>query len=113
VDGSEALAFVLEGEPEGVLGVRRPVKSSSKARREGVLGNGMVLVAIDLALHADILFGDGERPRGASMFGRVKDAFVGDLDDDALGAFTGDVGEGGVDKIFVEDGALGEVDARS
>jgi hypothetical protein len=113
VDGSEALESVLEGETEGVLGVKRPVKSSSKARREGVFGNGTELVAIGLALSADILFGDGERPRGASMFGRAKDPFVGDLDDVALGAFTGDVGEGGVDKIFIEDGALGEVDARS
>jgi hypothetical protein len=113
VDGSESLEFVLEGETEGVLGVKRPVKSSSKARREGVFGNGTELVAIGLALNADILFGDGERPRGASMFGRAKDPFVGDLDDDALGAFTGDVGEGGVDNIFMEDGALGEVDARS
>jgi hypothetical protein len=50
---------------------------------------------------------------GASMFGRAKDPFVGDLGDDILRAFTGDVGEGGVDKIFIEDGALGEVDARS
>ena len=65
-----------------------------------------------LALDADILFGEGERPRGGSMFGRA-DPFVKDLDDDALGAFTGDVGEGGVDNIFIEDGALGEVDARS
>jgi hypothetical protein len=113
VDGSESLEFVLEGETEGVLGVKRPVKSSSKARREGVFGNGTELVAIGLALNADILFGDGVRPRGASMFGRAKDPFVGDLDDDALGAFTGDVGEGGVDNIFIEDGALGEVDARS
>jgi hypothetical protein len=47
------------------------------------------------------------------MFGRAKDPFIGDLDDDALVAFTGDVGEGGVDKTFIEDGALGEVDARS
>lgn len=113
MDGSEALEFVLEGEMEGVLGVRRPVKSSSKARREGVFGNGTELVAIGLVWNVDILFGDGERPRGESMFGRAKDPFVGDLDDDALGAFTGDVGEGGVDKTFIEDGALGEVDARS
>jgi hypothetical protein len=113
VDGSEAPTFVLEGETEGVLGVKRPVKSSSKARREGVFGNGTELVAIVLDLDADILFGDDERSRGASMFGRAKDPFVGDLDDDTLRAFTGDVGEGGVDKIFIEDGALGEVDARS
>ena len=113
MDGNEALESVLEGETEGVLGVKRPVKPSSKARREGVFGNGTVLVAIGLALEADILFGDGERPRGASKFGRAKDPFVGDLDDDTLGAFAGDVGEGGVDKIFIEDGALGEVDARS
>jgi hypothetical protein len=113
VDGSEAPELALEGELEGVLGVKRPVKSSSKARREGVFGNGTELVAIGLDLDAAILFGDGERPRGASIFGRAKDSFIGDLDDDALGAFTGDVGEGGVDKIFIEDGALGEVDARS
>jgi hypothetical protein len=113
VDGSDASEFVLEGETEGVLGVKRPVKSSSKARREGVFGNCTELMAIGLALAADILFGEGERPRGASMFGRAKDPFVGDLDDDALEAFTGDVGEGGVDKIFIEDGALGEADARS
>lgn len=113
MDGSESLKLVLEGETEGVLGVRRPVKSSSKARREGVFGNGIELVAIGLAFDADILFGDSERPRGASMFGRAKDPFVGDSDGFTLGAFTGDVGEGGVDKIFIEDGALGEVDARS
>ena len=113
MDGSEAPEFVLVGETEGVLGVKRPVKSLSKARREGVFGNGTELVAIGLALDADILFGDGERPRGASIFGSTNGPFVGDLDDDALGAFTGDVGEGGVDNIFIEDGALGEVDARS
>jgi len=113
VDGSESSEFVLEGETEGVLGVKRPVKSSSKARREGVFGNGTELVAIGLALHAGNLVGEVERPRGTSMFGRVKDPFVGDLNDDAPGAFKGDVGEGGVDKIFIEDGALGEADARS
>jgi hypothetical protein len=113
VDGSESLEIVLEGEQEGVLGVKRPVKSSSKARREGVFGNGTEPVAIGLAFDADILFGDGERPRGASMFGKAKDPFVGDFDDETLGAFTGDVGEGGVDRIFTEDGVLGEVDARS
>jgi hypothetical protein len=113
VDGSEASEIVLEGETEGVLGVKRPVKSSSKARREGVFGNCTELVATGLALDANILFGEGERPQGASMLGRVKDPFVGDLDDDAFRAFTGDVGEGGVDKIFIEDGALGEADARS
>ena len=113
MDGSEASEPVLEGDTEGVLGVKRPVKSSSKARREGVFGNGTELVVINLALDAEILFGDGERPRGTSMLGRGKDPFSGDLDDDTLVAFTGDVGEGGVDKIFMEDGALGEVDARS
>lgn len=107
------MEFVLVGETEGVLGVKRPVKSSSKVRREGVFGNGTELVAIGLAFDADILFGDGERPRGVLMLGRAKDPFVGGLDDDALKAFTGDVGEGGVDRIFIEDGALGEVDARS
>ena len=112
MEGSKALEFVLEGELDGVLGVKRPVKSLSKARREGVFGNGTEFVTIGLPLDADILFGDGERPRGASMFGRA-DPFVGDLDNDALGAFTGDVGEGGVDKVFIEDEALGEVDARS
>lgn len=64
MDGSEAPESVLEGETEGVLGVKRPVKSSSKAWREGVLGNGTELVAIGLALDTDILFGDGERPQG-------------------------------------------------
>ena len=113
MEGSEASDSVLEGETEGVLGVKRPVKSSSKARREGVFGNCTELVAIDLALEANSLFGEGERPRGASMFGRVKDPFVGDLDDDALRAFTGDVGEGGVANTFIEDGDLGEADARS
>ena len=83
------------------------------ARREGVFGNGTRPVAIGLALDADILFGDDERPRGVSMFDRAKEHFVGDLDADALGAFTGDVGEGGVDKTFIEEGALGDVDARS
>jgi hypothetical protein len=46
------------------------------------------------------------------MFGRTKDPFIGDLDD-AVRAFTGDVGDGGVDNIFIEDGDLGEADARS
>ena len=70
-------------------------------------------MAIGLAFDANALFGDGERPRGASMFGKAKVPFVEDLDDVTLGAFTGDVGEGGIDNIFIEDGALGEVDARS
>jgi len=112
VDGSEASELVLEGDTEGVLGVKRPVRSSSKARREGVFGNGKELVTIGLALEAIILFGEGERPRGASMFGRAKNPFVGDLDVVAR-AFTGDVGDGGVDNIFIEDGDLGEADARS
>lgn len=113
MDGKESPIFVLEGETEGVLGVKRPVKSSIKARREGVFGNCTELVAIGLALDADILFGEHERPRGTSILGRVKDPFVGDLDAVALRAFTGDVGEGGVDNIFMEDGDLGEADARS
>jgi hypothetical protein len=113
VDGSEAPGFVLEGETEGVLGVKRPVKSSSKARREGVSGNCTELVAIGLALDADLLLGECECPQETSTFGKARDPFAGDLDDDALGAFTGDVGEGGVDKIFIEDGALGEADARN
>jgi hypothetical protein len=113
VDGSEAPGFVLVGETEGDSGVKRPVKLSSKARWEGVFGNCMELMAIGLALNADILLGEGECPQEASMFGRAKDSFVGDSDDDALGAFTGAVGEDGVDKIFIEDGALGEADARS
>ncbi len=113
MDGNKSPEFVLDGETEGVLGVKRPVKSSSKARREGVFGNGTELMAIGLALDADILFSEGEHPQGASIFGRAGDPFVGDLDDNALEAFTGDVGEGGVDRIFIEDGALGEADARS
>jgi hypothetical protein len=113
VDGRESPGFVLEGETEGVLGVKRPVKSSIKARREGVFGNCTELVAIGLALDGVILFGEYERPRGASMLGRVKHPFVRDLDGVALRAFAGDVGEGGVDKIFMEDGDLGEADARS
>ena len=112
MDGSEASELVLEGETEGVLGVKRPVKSLSKARREGVFGNGTELAAIGLALEAIVLFGEGEGPRGTSMFGRTKDPFVGDLDD-AVRAFAGDVGDGGVDNIFIEDGDLGEEDARS
>src|SRR6266702_511752 len=44
----------------------------------------------------------------------TEDIFAGDLDEgDALEYFVGDVGEGGVDKIFTEDGALGEADANS
>ena len=117
MDGSEALGFLLVGETEGDSGVKRPVKLSSKARWEawweGVFGNCMELMAIGPALNADILLGEGECPQEASMFGRAKDSFVGDSDDDALGAFTGAVGEDGVDKIFIEDGALGEADARS
>jgi hypothetical protein len=102
----------LEGET-GDLGVKRPVKSSSKARRDGVFGNCTELVAIALIFVADILFGEGVRRRGMSMFGRANDAFVGDFDGDVFEAFLGDVGEGGVDKILIEDGALGEADARS
>ena len=59
MDGKESLGSVLEGETEGVLGVKSPVKSLSKARREGVFGNGTELVAICLALSADTLFGEG------------------------------------------------------
>jgi hypothetical protein len=111
VDGNESPASVLDGETDGVLGVRSPVKSSSKARREGVLGNCTVLVAICLALSADTLFGEGVCSRGVEILGR--EGFVGDFEADALDAFAGDVGEGGVDNIFIEDGALGEADARS
>ena len=39
MDGKESLGSALDGDVEGVFGVIRPVKSSSKARREGVLGN--------------------------------------------------------------------------
>jgi len=113
VDGKESPESVLEGETEGVLGVKSPVKSSSKARREGVFGNGTELVAICLAFSADTLFGEGVCSRGVPSLGRVKDPFSGDFDDEALKAFAGEVGEGGVDKIFIEDGALGEADARS
>ncbi len=113
MDGNKLPEFVLDGKTEGVFGVKRLVKSSSKAWQEGVFGNGMELMAIGLALDTDILFGEGEYLRGASIFGRAGDPFVGDLDDNALEAFTGDVGEGGVDRIFIEDGALGEADARS
>jgi hypothetical protein len=112
VHGNESLASVLDGETEGVLGVRSPVRSSSKARREGVFGNCTELVAICLALSVDALFGEGVCSRGVPIFGKVKDPFAGDLDDEAF-AFVGDVGEGGVDKIFIDDGALGEADARS
>ena len=103
----------MEGETEGVLGVKSPVKSLSKARREGVFGNCTELVAICLVLSADTLFGEGVCSRGVLNLGRVRDPFAGDFDDEALEAFAGDVGEGGVDKIFIEDGALGEADARS
>lgn len=113
MDGRESPRFVLEGDTEGVLGVKRPLKSSIKARREGVFGNCTEPVAIGVAFDADTLFGEHERPRGASILGRVKDPFVGDLDAIALRAFTGDVGEGGVDRIFMEDGDFGEADARS
>lgn len=112
VDGNESLGSVLDGETDGVLGVKSPVKSSSKARREGVFGNGTELVAVCLDLSADALFGEAVS-RGVPILGRVKDPFSGDFDDEALEAFAGDVGEGGVDKIFIEDGALGEADARS
>lgn len=111
--GNESLASVLDGETDGVLGVRSPVKSSSKARREGVFGNCTELVAICLALSPDTLFGEGVCSRGVPILGRVENSFAGDFDDEVLEAFAGDVGEGGVDKIFIEDGALGEADARS
>jgi hypothetical protein len=64
-------------------------------------------------LSADTLFGEGVCSRGVLNLGRVRNPFAGDFDDEALEAFAGDVGEGGVDKIFIEDGALGEADARS
>jgi len=112
VDGNESLESVLEGVTEGDLGVKRPVKSLSKARREGVLGNCTELGVIG-TLNGDALFGEGVCLRGVLMFGRAKDPFVGDFDDDALKPFVGDVGEGGVDKTFIEAGDLGEADARS
>ena len=110
--GNESLASVLDGETDGVLGVRSPVKSSSKARREGVFGNCTELVAICLALSTDTLFGECVCSRGVPILGRVEDSFDGNFNE-ALEAFAGDVGEGGVDKIFIEDGVLGEADARS
>ena len=113
MDGNESLASVLDGETDGVLGVRSPVRSSSKARREGVFGNCTELVPICLALSADALFGESVCSRGMPNLSRVEDSFVGDFEDDALEDFAGDVGEGGVDKIFIEDGALGEADAKS
>jgi hypothetical protein len=107
----------LEGETEGVLGVRRPVRSSSKARRDGVLGNCTEFVAMGLAFDADALLDAGVGLREASLVGGMGNPFVGDFNVgdvlDALGVFTGDVGEGGVDNILTEDGDLGEEDARS
>jgi hypothetical protein len=107
----------LEGETEGVLGVRRPVRSSSKARREGVFGNCTEFAAKGLAFDADTLLDVGVCLREAPVFGRTDDPFVGDCNVgdvfEALGVFTRDVGEGGVDNIFIEDGDLGEDDARS
>jgi hypothetical protein len=60
VDGSELLEIALEGEREGILGVKRPAKSLSRAWQEGIFGNGTKLVAISLAFDTDILFGDGD-----------------------------------------------------
>ena len=113
MDGNESSGSVLEGETEGVFGVIRPVRSSSKARREGVLGNCTEFVAKGLGCDADTLLA-GVCLREASEFGRTEDPFRGDLNvGDALEPFAGDVGEGGDDNIFTEDGDLGEADARS
>jgi hypothetical protein len=107
----------LEGETEGVLGVRRPVRSSSKARREGVFGNCTEFVVNGLVFDAEALLDAGVCLRETPEFGRTEDPFVGDFNVgdvlEALGVFTGDVGECGVDNIFTEDGDLGEEDARS
>jgi len=56
----------------------------------------------------------GVCPRRESRLDRAGRTFAGDFDEiDALESFVGDVGEGGVDKIFTEDGALGEADANN
>ena len=63
----------------------------------------------------DLLDDDGVYLRWESKSDRMEDAFTGVFDesDATLEAFVGDVGEGGVDKIFTEDGDLGEDDANS
>lgn len=63
----------------------------------------------------DLLADDGVYLRWESKSDRTEDAFTGVFDerDATLEAFVGDVGEGGVDKIFTEDGDLGEADASS
>lgn len=117
MDGNESSGSVLEGETEGVFGVIRPVRSSSKARREGVLGNCTEFVAKGLDCDGDALLDAGVCPREAPEFDKTEDPFGGDLNVgdtlEALGAFAGDVGEGGDDNIFTEDGDLGDADARS
>jgi hypothetical protein len=115
VDGKESLGSALDDDEEGVFGVRRPVKSSSNARREGVLGNGTELVAANRVLEAEDLLDEGVYLRWESKSDRTEDAFTGVFDesDATLEAFVGDVGEGGVDRIFTEDGDLGEADANS
>jgi len=68
-------------------------------------------VAVDRALEDDDLLDEGVYLRWGSKSVKTEDTFVGVFDES--NAFVGDVGEGGVDKIFTEDGDLGEADANS
>ena len=71
-------------------------------------------MAANRALEAEDLLDEGVYLRWESKSVRAEDTFTGVFDEsDALEAFVGDVGEGGVDKIFTEDGDLGEADANS
>ena len=68
-------------------------------------------MAANRALDAEDLLDEGVYLRWESKSDKAEDSFAGVFD--ALEAFVGDVGEGGVDKIFTEDGDLGEADANS
>ena len=69
---------------------------------------------MDPALEAEDLLDVGVCLRREPKSDRTEGTFAGDFEEsDALEVFVGDVGEGGVDKIFTEDGALGEADANS
>jgi hypothetical protein len=69
-------------------------------------------VAVDRAVEVEDLLDEGVCLRSKSD--RTEDTFAGDFDEsDALQVFVGDIGEAGVDKIFGEDGALGDADANS
>jgi hypothetical protein len=103
VVGSESDTVDWEriGDREGVLrGVNRPKGSSERDIRE-VVGVAKMLEAFD--------FGVAVKEEAKSR--AADERLTGDCRDVLIVFFVGDVGDGGVWRIFCEEVALGEADA--